>query len=90
MNLGEYLGSKKTKHFLSGALMIMGTMGMCMWASGGDPEKFKAFLEAAKPYVMMAVGLATAAVGAQGAADFGKEKAKIEASTSNSGKAKKP
>jgi len=74
MNLEEWMSSKKTKHYLIGLAFIALFLGACLYVSGGDPEKFKALLEAAKEYVWSAVGLGAAAIVGQSAVD--REKAK--------------
>jgi len=57
LNLKEWVGSKKTKDSLVGVFVVLSVLFVMLYASGGDPEKFKALLEAAKLYVGGALAL---------------------------------
>ena len=72
MNLSEWLGSKKTKDALVGVAFILVIIAMMLYASGGDPEQFKALLEAAQWYVLSAMGLLGLKVTGQSVIDTAK------------------
>ncbi len=57
MNMGEWLGSKKTKDMLATQAMIAGVAVGILWMSGGDPEKAKGLGDAAMPFVGMIAGM---------------------------------
>lgn len=77
--LKEWWDSKKTKNMLIAKVLILAVVVVCVWASGGDIDKFVKLIGAVKEAILGIAVVAGITNAAQGMSDNGKEKAKIEA-----------
>jgi len=74
LNLGEWLGSKKTTDMLWTQAILLLILVVLILAAKADPEKLKALLLVLWPYLLGIFGLGMGKMGAQGLADIGRSK----------------